>query len=100
MPLVDDLLFDIQKPDGSTVASYLPNNMKISAEYWVMLIDLSCLLGDILTMNRRPGGLKASQDEVEGLERRLLKSKLPDQYEGGLAPIASFYSNHVHLHYE
>ncbi|KAJ5220564.1 fungal-specific transcription factor domain-containing protein [Penicillium chermesinum] len=100
MPVLEDLLFDIQKPEGSAAASYFPADMERLARYWIMLIELSCLLGDILTMNRRLGGLKASQAQVEGLEKRLLGSKLPDRYEVGLTPIASFYSNHVHLHYQ
>jgi hypothetical protein len=70
------------------------------AEYWIMLIELTCLLGNTLTLNRRPAGLKASLDEIEGLERRLLQSRLPDQYEVGLTRIARFYSHHVHLHYQ
>ncbi|KAB8218902.1 fungal-specific transcription factor domain-containing protein [Aspergillus novoparasiticus] len=100
MPLAGDLLFDTLKPDGSPIASYLPGDMNRLAEYWVMLMELSCLLGNTLALNRRPARLKASIDEVEGLERRLLQSRLPDQYEVGLTRVARFYSHHVHLHYQ
>ncbi|GAB1195624.1 hypothetical protein APSETT444_004886 [Aspergillus pseudonomiae] len=100
MPLAGDLLFDTLKSDGSTIASYLPGDMNRLAEYWVMLMELSCLLGNTLALNRRPARLKASIDEVEGLERRLLQSRLPDQYEVGLTRVARFYSHHVHLHYQ
>lgn len=100
MPVPDDILFDIQKPDGSVIASYLPSDMKRLAEYWVILIELSCLLGDVLGITRRPATLKASQAEVEDLERRLLASRLPDQVEIGLTRIAKFYSSHVCLHYQ
>lgn len=100
MPLAADLLFDTVKSDGSTIASYLPTDMNKLADYWVMLIELSCLLGNVLAINRRPAGRKASLDEVEGLERRLQRSRLPDQYEVGLTRVAMFYSHHVHLHYQ
>lgn len=100
MPLASDLLFDTLKSHGSTIASYISSDMNRLAEYWVMLIELSCLLGNVLAINRRPASLKASLDEVEALERQLLQSRLPDQYEGGLTRIARFYSHHIHLHYQ
>ncbi|KAJ5923335.1 fungal-specific transcription factor domain-containing protein [Penicillium verhagenii] len=100
IPLAADLLCDTLKSDGSTVAPYLPCDMNRLAEYWVMLIELSCLLGNVLVMYRRPAVLRASLAEVEGLEGRLLRSKLPDQYEVGLTRIAKFYAHHVHLHYQ
>ncbi|KAJ5928821.1 fungal-specific transcription factor domain-containing protein [Penicillium verhagenii] len=89
IPLAADLLCDTLKSDGSTIASYLPCDMNRLAEYWVMLIELSCLLGNVLVMYRRPAVLKASLAEVEGLEGRLLRSKLPDQYE--VAMLVTFY---------
>lgn len=100
MPVAGDILFDILKSDGSTIAPYIPSDMNKLAEYWVMLIELSCLMGSVLAINRRPAGLKASLGEVEGLERRLLQSRLPDQYEASLTRIARFYSHHIHLHYQ
>lgn len=100
MPLAEDLLFDVRNPDGSLIKSYLPGDMKRLAEYWVMLIEVSCLLGDVLGINRRPAKLKASKGEVESLERQLLASRLPDQHELGLTRIERFHANHVGLHYQ
>lgn len=100
MPSVDDMLFDIgiQRDLGSL--SCFPGDMQKSADYWIILIELSCKLGRIMTMNYQAARSKPSLREVEMLENQLLESRLPDQYEAGLGPNTRFYSNHVHLHYQ
>jgi hypothetical protein len=100
MPSVDDMLFDIGVSQENSSPSSFPGHMRRSAEYWIILIELSCQLGKIMTLNYQAARLKPSLDEVEMIERQLLQSRLPDQYEVGLMPSTRFYSNHVHLHYQ
>lgn len=100
MPSVDDMLFDIGSTREDGIAPGLPADMRRSAEYWIILIELSCQLGKVMAMNYQAARSKPSLQEVEELERQLLQSKLPDQYEFGLMPSTRFYSNHVHLHYQ
>lgn len=100
MPSVGDMLFDIGLPRGINSSSYFPGDMQKSAGYWIILIELSCQLGNIMAMNYRAARTKASLHEIELLEQQLLKSRLPDQFEVGLIPSTRFYSNHVHLHYQ
>ncbi|KAJ5619291.1 fungal-specific transcription factor domain-containing protein [Penicillium lagena] len=100
MPLVTDMLFDIDSPRELSLTTHLPSDMPRLADYWVMLIELSRKLGNILATNYRTARPRPSLDETEALEKQLLQSRLPDQYEGGLTSIARFYSNHVHLHYQ
>lgn len=100
MPSVDDILFDINVPGVSTLNAHLPSDMPRLAEYWVILIELSRQLGNILMMNSQTARHMPSLDKVKALEMQLLQSRLPDQYEGGLTRSSRFYSNHVHLHYQ
>jgi hypothetical protein len=100
MPLVGDMLFDIDGPGGLSLTAHLPSDMPRLADYWVMLIELSRKLGNILATNYRTARPRPSLDETEALEKQLLQSRLPDQYEGGLTRLSRFYSNHVHLHYQ
>lgn len=100
MPLVDDMLFDIDSREELSLTTHLPSDMQRLAEYWVMLIDLSRKLSNILATNYRTARSRPSLHEVEELEKQLLQSELPDQYEKGLTRISRFCSNHVHLHYQ
>nr|UPX44680.1 hypothetical protein FAC6B23_14 [Penicillium fuscum]UXX61837.1 hypothetical protein FAC4N16_10 [Penicillium fuscum] len=100
MPLVDDMLFDIDSREELSLNIHLPSDMQRLAEYWVMLIDLSRKLSNILATNYRTARSRPSLHEVEELEKQLLQSELPDQYEKGLTRISRFCSNHVHLHYQ
>ncbi|KAJ5241152.1 C6 transcription factor [Penicillium citrinum] len=100
MPSVDDMLFDIGSTGEDGHSPGLPGDMRRSAEYWIILIELSCQLGKVMAMNYQAARSKPSLQEVEKLEQELLQSRLPDQYEFGLMPSTRFYSNHVHLHYQ
>jgi HAMP domain-containing protein len=100
MPVAGDMLFDIDVQREPALTSQLPSDMEILAKYWVILIELSRHLGNILIMNYRAARPRPMLDEVEALEKELLQSRLPDQYERGLTRISRFYSRHIHLHYQ
>ncbi|KAJ5355025.1 fungal-specific transcription factor domain-containing protein [Penicillium cataractarum] len=100
MPLVGDMLFDIESLGELGLGGHLPSDMPRLSEYWVMLIEMSRQLGDVLVMNFQAARPRGTLDDVKKLEKDLLRCRLPDLYEGGLTRISKFYSNHVHLHYQ
>lgn len=100
MPLAGDMLFDIEGLGELALADHLPSDMHRLSEYWVILIEISRQLGDVLVMSYQAARPRRSLSDVEALERQLLQSRLPDPYEGGLTRFSKFYSNHVHLHYQ
>jgi hypothetical protein len=100
MPLVGDMLFDNEGLDELTLTGHLPSDMQRFGEYWVILIEISRQLGDVLIMNYQATRPRRSFDDIETLERHLLRTKLPDLYDSGLTRISKFYSHHVHLHYQ
>jgi hypothetical protein len=100
MPLTGDMLFDIDGLSELGSAGHLPSEMPRLSEYWVMLIEMSRQLGDVLIMNYQATRPQGTPDDIAMLEKRLLQCRLPDLYEGGSTRISKFYSNHVHLHYQ
>lgn len=100
MPLAGDMLFDIKGLEEHALADHLPSDMQRLSGFWVMLIEISRQLGDVLLMSYQAGRPRPLLGDVEALETRLLQTKLPDLYEGGLTRFSKFYSNHVHLHYQ
>lgn len=99
MPLASDLLYDVASLPGFLSDAFIPKEMTQLGRYWVMLVELSKLLGECL-MNYQVMRPMPSLDEVEALETKLLRCQLPDKYEKGLTRLATFYCYHVHLHYQ
>lgn len=99
-PLVTDILNDIDRISESSLAEYVPSDLPRLAEFWIILIELSELLGQVLIMNYQVHRPKPSIFQIESLESQVLQCKLPDRYEAGLNRLVKFYSHHVHLHFQ
>ncbi|KAJ5782825.1 Transcription factor [Penicillium paradoxum] len=100
MPSADDMLGDFTGLPESIVAAYIPKDLPQLAEYWVMTIQLTQLLGDTLTLSYQPFGAPSSLQKVEALENRILQFQLPESQEAGQSPLATFYLYHLQLHYQ
>jgi Fungal specific transcription factor domain len=100
LPSADDLLSDVDRMHESTSAAYLPKDLAYLAKYWIAAIELSKLLGAVITMNYQTLRAKPSTYQIEALEAELLQYKLPDQYEHDLTRLATFYSYHLQLQYQ
>ncbi|KKK21761.1 hypothetical protein ARAM_001698 [Aspergillus rambellii] len=101
MPVVADMLSDMDRiPDSAAAAAYLPNDFPRLAQYWVKLIELSKVLGTVITMNYQAVRPRPSLQQFETVEQDILRFQLPDLYEAGLSRWAGFYAYHVHLHYQ
>lgn len=100
MPTAADVLDDTSSISQVTSTAYLPSDFAQLAEYWVMLVYLSKLLGATLTMNYQLLGPTPTLHQVEALENEILQCKVPEQYEPGLSRLAIFYMYHLQLHYQ
>ncbi|PWY88639.1 hypothetical protein BO94DRAFT_515460 [Aspergillus sclerotioniger CBS 115572] len=100
MPSVADMLSDLIDVPESMFATFLPQDLSLLAEYWVLLINLSRLLGAVLTMNYKPIRPKPSQSQVEALEADILRCSPPDRHDTELSRPARFYLYHLQLHYQ
>jgi hypothetical protein len=100
MPLVADLMYDVGGIPEPTLADFVPRDLPRLALYWVTLIELSKLLGAVITMKYQTIRARPTIQQFQSLEADTLKCQLPDQYEPGLTNPARFHSLHVHLHYQ
>lgn len=101
MPLatVDDVMNDLLGVTDPVRARFVPTGLERLAADWVILIELSKLLGDILMvcygLNSRP-----TISQVEALERQLLELHTPGLDYNQHSRAAVFSHLHLQLHYQ
>ncbi|KAE8408280.1 fungal-specific transcription factor domain-containing protein [Aspergillus pseudonomiae] len=100
MSVPADLLSELESIPEATDASYIPQEFRKLAEFWVILIELSKLLGKVLLLKSQSVKSKSSINQINALEAQITRCRLSDQDEHGLTPLAKFYAHHVHLHYQ
>ncbi|KAL6691455.1 fungal-specific transcription factor domain-containing protein [Trichoderma pleuroticola] len=94
-----DVLSDLTQIPASIASAYMPEDFSQLAHYWVTLIELSKLLGDVLTLCYQPFGPNPTLRQIELLETKLLQMQLPERYAIEQSRLASFYLYHLQLHY-
>lgn len=99
-PTPDDMFIDIADVDESMASAFLPDDMALLAGYWVQIIELSKLLGTVLTVNYQRRRPKPTLTQIEGLERELLHFRLPDLQNPDFSRLAFYFSYHLHLHFQ
>jgi hypothetical protein len=100
MPSAADLLGDVDEIQESISTVYLPTDLALLANYWISVIELSKILGTVITMNYQKLRPRPALYQIEALETDILQYKLPDQHEHGLTRLATFYSYHLQLQYQ
>ncbi|KAJ5120553.1 Transcription factor [Penicillium bovifimosum] len=100
MPSADDMLSEFSALPESISASYIPEDLSQLAEYWVTMVELTRLLGDTLTLSYQPFGPSSSFRQVEGLEKEIVRFRLPETKVVAHSPLATFYLYHLQLHYQ
>ncbi|PNP38193.1 hypothetical protein TGAMA5MH_09883 [Trichoderma gamsii] len=94
------MFIDIADVDESMASAFLPDDMALLAGYWVQIIELSKLLGTVLTVNYQRRRPKPTLTQIEGLERELLHFRLPDLQNPDFSRLAFYFSYHLHLHFQ
>lgn len=100
MPSADDMLSDFVGLPETLAAAYIPKDLPQLADYWVLTVQLTQLLGDTLTLSYQPFGTPPCFQLVEALEQRILRFQLPESQEEGQSSLATFYLYHLQLHYQ
>ncbi|TGJ82414.1 hypothetical protein E0Z10_g6353 [Xylaria hypoxylon] len=101
MPSSEDLTNDLSELPPQVRTMYMPPDFHQLAERWVVLLQLSKVLGTILSENYNPTGPLPSRIWVEATEQELMQciaqvGELPED----ASPSLSFYSHHLRLHYK
>lgn len=102
MARAEDLLSDLEGVGRETKEAFLPGDLEKMAGFWVMLVEMSKVLGKVLKLNYQALRGKPGLGEVEALEAQILSCQCPgvDGGDGGLSREAVFYVCHLQLHYQ
>ncbi|KAI9037575.1 Zn(II)2Cys6 transcription factor [Aspergillus affinis] len=98
MPSADDFLSDTTRMH-ETMASYLPDDLPHLARHWVKYVEISILLGEVITMNYQVGKPRPLLQDVEALESKIVQCTVPEQDNPNLSRVAIFSIYHLQLHY-
>lgn len=100
MPVADDLLIDVADMPSVLAATYIPEGYTQLAQDWVLLMQVSKLLGQVLALSFRPNARKPSFEEVKALETAILACPVGgnDEYRQSSSTIFSWC--HIQLHYQ
>lgn len=102
MPSAADLLSDVAELPASITSAYIPNDLPQLADYWLVLIKLSKLLGEVLALNFKPLGACPTFQQFDSLKTDLLRFRIPGRPGPGheQSRLAAFYLYHLQLHYQ
>ncbi|KAJ5168039.1 uncharacterized protein N7482_003633 [Penicillium canariense] len=100
MPTAADLLSDVAELPASITSAYIPSDFPQLAEYWVILIKLSKLLGEILALSYKPLGSNPTIQQFDSLKTDLLQFRIPSRPGHEQSRLAAFYLYHLQLHYQ
>ncbi|EFY89034.1 hypothetical protein MAC_04965 [Metarhizium acridum CQMa 102] len=99
MPSVADVISDLDELPPSIIQGHIPDDLSQLAEYWIVLIRFSKLLGDVLTLGYQPFSPAATLQQVESLEADIQQLQVPDKCANEQNKFALFYLYHLQLHY-
>lgn len=100
MPSPTDFLSDLAEIPESLATEYIPTDLPKLENYWIMLIQLSKSLGDVLASSNRPVRQSRSLQQVEDLEAQILQYRMSGGVGSTQSDLAKFYQYHMHLHYQ
>ncbi|KAL4754157.1 hypothetical protein BDW72DRAFT_148268 [Aspergillus terricola var. indicus] len=100
MPSVSDITYDFRDVDPTVFAAFIPDDLPLLAEYWLRLIDLSKLLGSVVTLSYKAVRPRPSFEQINALETEILRYKPPEQGAPSWSKTTRFYLHHLQLHYE
>lgn len=100
MPSAADLLGDAAELPASITSAYIPNDLPELADYWIVLIKISKLLGEILALSYKPSGSSPTLQQFDSLQTELLQFRIPSRPGHEQSRLAIFYIYHLQLHYQ
>ncbi|RFU24442.1 hypothetical protein B7463_g11893, partial [Scytalidium lignicola] len=100
MPSDADILNELAELPESLANEYIPSDSPELAKYWITLIQLSTVLGEVLISSYQLFGPSRSIDQVKALEAKVLQFHIPDECRPDQSNFAKFYLYHVQLHYQ
>ncbi|GLA31105.1 hypothetical protein AnigIFM63326_009545 [Aspergillus niger] len=97
-PSVDDFLSDVVGLSPQ-MTSYLPENLEVLASHWVKYLEISAILGDVISMHYQASKPRPSLKNVNDMEIKISRCTVPEQDDPSLSRVAIFGIYHLQLHY-
>jgi hypothetical protein len=99
-PTSQDVLSDADQLSVELWDTYVPKDLNVMVEHWILLIQLSRTLGEILSSFYQQLGHKPMLSQFEGLESELNKFIIPEPHDTHQSRLAMFSYHHLQLHYQ
>lgn len=100
MPSTADVLSDLSEVSPSVANLFIPEDLAQLSEYWILLLRLSKILGDALTLSYQPKRPNPTIEQVEAVESELLTLEIPHKCGSEQSQWARFAVYHLQLHYQ
>ncbi|KAF7166272.1 hypothetical protein CNMCM5623_000029 [Aspergillus felis] len=100
MPSTADVLSDLSEVSPSVASLFIPEDLPQLSDYWILLLRLSKLLGDALTLSYQPKRPNPTIEQVEAMESELLILEIPHEGGSEQSELARFAVYHLQLHYQ
>ncbi|KAG2012664.1 hypothetical protein GB937_007013 [Aspergillus fischeri] len=100
MPSTADVLSDLSEVSPSVASLFIPEDLAQLSEYWILLLRLSKILGDALTLSYQPKRPNPTAEQVEAIESELLTLEIPHECASDQSEWARFAVYHLQLHYQ
>jgi hypothetical protein len=100
MPFPDseDVLNELDTLPTKLRDLYVPRGLRIMIEHWVLLIRLSRVLGDILSLFYQQLGKQPTLSQFDTLEAELNSFVIPESFGSHQSALATFSYYHLQLH--
>ncbi|KAM0119073.1 hypothetical protein ACP6JC_004225 [Aspergillus fumigatus] len=100
MPSTADVMSDLSEVSPSVASLFIPEDLAQLSEYWILLLRLSKILGDALTLSYQPKRPNPTIEQVEAIESELLTLEIPHECASDQTECARFAVYHLQLHYQ
>ncbi|KAG9204287.1 hypothetical protein G6514_001361 [Epicoccum nigrum] len=95
---MEDVLSDLDMMTDLPRDHYISPDLGVEIQNWISLIQLSIILGDILTLCYQQLGTKPTLAQFDALEDKLSGLKIPSLSDSNQSSLATFSNYHLQLH--
>ena len=97
-PTSEDVLSELETLPHELRDLYIPKDLKVMVEHWVVLIKLSKILGEILSLFYQQLGQRPTLLQFDTLEAELNNCVIPDTCDNDRGALATFSYYHLQMH--
>lgn len=97
-PSAQDVTHDLCMLSGSRQELWMPTDFHVMVEHWILLVRLSIVLGEILSLFYQQLGKRPTITQVNDLEAELDRFEIPKFDNSQHSSLGMFSYYHLQLH--